>query len=191
MFSVDLTTRQYDGHVVVALCGELDLVDAGSVAAALAEAAVGVPEIIVDLAALEFIDSSGVAALAYGRRQARRAGSDLMLAAPQQQVRKILAITRQADPFCIHASVAEAAGSAGSSPPVALPVPLRKIRWPRGAARSGTQAPGADHGSPSQQGNRHQDPASLDPPGSGDTGIWGSPAVAALRRWRPERLPSR
>jgi anti-anti-sigma factor len=63
MFSVDLTTRQYDGHVVVALCRELDLVDAGSVAAALAEAAVGVPEIIVDLAALEFIDSSGVAAL--------------------------------------------------------------------------------------------------------------------------------
>ena len=189
MLSVDLTTRQYDGHVVVALCGELDLADAGSVAAALAEAAVGVPEIIVDLAALEFIDSSGVAALAYGRRQARRAGSDLMLAAPQPQVRKILAITRLADAFCIHASVAEAAGSAGSSPPVALPVPLRKIRWPRGAVRSGTQA-GAEHGSPSQ-GNRHQDPAFPDPSGSGDTGIWGSPAVAALRRWRPERLPSR
>ena len=35
MFSVDLSTREWDGHVVVALGGELDLVDAADVAAAL------------------------------------------------------------------------------------------------------------------------------------------------------------
>jgi hypothetical protein len=35
MFSVDLSTRDGDGHVVVALGGELDLVDAADVAAAL------------------------------------------------------------------------------------------------------------------------------------------------------------
>ena len=35
MFSVDLSTRECDGHVVVALGGELDLVDASDVAAAL------------------------------------------------------------------------------------------------------------------------------------------------------------
>jgi hypothetical protein len=32
MFSVDLSTRECDGHVVVALRGELDLVDAADVA---------------------------------------------------------------------------------------------------------------------------------------------------------------
>jgi anti-sigma B factor antagonist len=82
MFSVDLRTRESGGHVVVELRGELDLADAAGVAAALAAVAAREPQIIVDLAALEFIDSSGVAALARGRKQARRAGGDLLLAAP-------------------------------------------------------------------------------------------------------------
>ena len=59
MFSVDLSTRQCDGHVVVELRGALDLADAAGVAAALAAVAAREPDIIVDLAALEFIDSSG------------------------------------------------------------------------------------------------------------------------------------
>ncbi len=71
MFSVDLSTRECDGHVVVALRGELDIADAVSVAAALAAVAARDLEIIVDLTGLEFIDSSGVAALA--RAQACRA----------------------------------------------------------------------------------------------------------------------
>ena len=74
MISVDLSTRECDGHVIVALRGELDMADAVSVAAALAAVAAREPEIIVDLAGLEFIDSSGVAALARGRKQARHAG---------------------------------------------------------------------------------------------------------------------
>jgi anti-sigma B factor antagonist len=145
MLNVDLTTRECGGHVVVALRGELDLADAAGVRAALAEAAARAPEIIVDLAALEFIDCSGVAALEHGRRQARRAGGDLVLAAPQQQVLKVLAITGLADDFCVYASVEEAAGSAGRSRPVAVPVPWRlsKIGWPRAAIRSGAQAFGS------------------------------------------------
>jgi hypothetical protein len=51
----------------------------------------------VDLAALEFTDSGGVAALARGRKQARHAGGDLLLAAPRQQVTRVLAITRLID----------------------------------------------------------------------------------------------
>ena len=66
MFSVDFSTCERDGHIVIALRGELDLVDAADVAAALAAAAARAPEIIVDLADLAFIDSSGVAALGTG-----------------------------------------------------------------------------------------------------------------------------
>ena len=110
MFSTDLTTRSCDGHAVVALRGELDLADAVAVAAALTAVAVREPGIIVDLAGLEFLDSSGVAALAYARRQARKAGGDLLLAAPQQQVLRVLTITRLVDDFSVHASVQEAAG---------------------------------------------------------------------------------
>jgi anti-anti-sigma factor len=116
MRNADLSTREYDGHIVVALRGELDLADAASAAAALTAVAARTPEIIVDLAALTFIDSSGVAALAHGRRQARQAGGNLVIAAPQQQVRRVLAITRLADAFTVHASVDEAADRTGHSP---------------------------------------------------------------------------
>jgi anti-anti-sigma regulatory factor len=49
VFSTDLSTRSYDGRSVVALRGELDLVDAAAVAAALTAVAVRDPWIIVDL----------------------------------------------------------------------------------------------------------------------------------------------
>jgi anti-sigma B factor antagonist len=141
MLNVDLTTRECGGHVVVVLRGELDLADAANVTAALVEAAARAPEIIVDLAALEFIDCSGVAALAHGRRQARRAGGDLVLAAPRRRVLKVLALLHLTDDFCVHASVEKAASSARRSRPVRRW--LSKIGWPLAAIRSGTQALGS------------------------------------------------
>jgi anti-sigma B factor antagonist len=96
--------------------------DAASVAAALAAVADRAAEIVVDLAGLESIDPSGVAALVLAREQARRAGADLLLAAPQDRVLRVLAAIRLAEVFCVHASVEEAAGSAGRSRRVAVPV---------------------------------------------------------------------
>jgi anti-sigma B factor antagonist len=122
MFSVDLSTREGDGHVVVALRGELDIADAVSVTAALAAVAARDLEIIVDLTGLEFIDSSGVAALARGRKHARLAGGDLVLAAPQEQVLRVLTLTRLIEVFPVHPSVDEAAGRAGRSQRSAAPV---------------------------------------------------------------------
>jgi anti-sigma B factor antagonist len=113
MFSVNLSTRQGDGNVIVALCGELDVADAMCVAATLADVAAREPEIIVDLAGLDFIDSSGVAALARGRKHARIAGGDLLLAAPQQQVLRVLTLTRMIEDFLVHATVDEAVRGAG------------------------------------------------------------------------------
>jgi anti-sigma B factor antagonist len=152
MFSVDLSTREFDGHVVVALAGELDLVDAAGVAAALVTVAEREPEIIVDLAALEFIDSSGVAALARGRKLARHAGGDLLLAAPRQHVLRVLAITRLIDDFSVYASVEEAADSAGRSRRVVVPMQRpRRMRWPHTAMRPGAQSSEAEPGSQRQQ----------------------------------------
>jgi anti-sigma B factor antagonist len=123
MISVDLSTRERDGQVIVALRGALDVADAVSVAAALTAVAARQRDIIIDLTGLEFIDSSGVAALVRGRRQARYAGGELLLAAPQQQVLRVLTLTRLIDVFPVHATVAEAAGRPGRSPRVAVPVP--------------------------------------------------------------------
>jgi anti-sigma B factor antagonist len=126
MFSTDLSTRSCDGYAVVALRGELDLADAAVVAAELTVVAAREPGIIVvDLGGLKFIDSSGVAALARGRRQARQAGGELILAAPQRNVMRVLAIIRLAEAFSVYATVEEAAGQAGS----ASQRP-RKARWP-------------------------------------------------------------
>jgi anti-sigma B factor antagonist len=122
MVSMILSTCECDGRPVVALRGELDVADAASVAAALTTVAVRAPEMIVDLAGLEFIDSSGLAALVLARRHARQAGGDLLLAAPQDQVLRVLAVTRLAGVFSVHASVEHAAGSAGRSRLMALPV---------------------------------------------------------------------
>ena len=124
MLSVDVRPREREGQVVVALRGELDVVDAATLAAALSAVAARDREVIVDLSGLQFIDCSGVAALMRARNQARDAGGDLLLAAVQRQVRRVLTLTRLIDVFSVHASVDEAVGSAGRSPPMAArPVP--------------------------------------------------------------------
>ncbi len=122
MVSMDLSTRESNGQVVVALRGELDIADAASVAAALVAVVARAPEIVVDLAGLEFIDASGVAALVLARVQARRAGGDLLLAAPQDQVLRVLAVIHLAEVFAVHASVDEAAGTVARSRRAAVPV---------------------------------------------------------------------
>jgi anti-sigma B factor antagonist len=141
MAGVDVSTRESDGQVVVALRGQLDMAEAASVAAALAAVAASEPQIIVDLAALEFIDSSGVAALVRGRNLARHAGGELLLAAPQQQVLRVLTLTRLIDAFPLHATVDEAAGYSRRA--AAVPVLPRRhslASWPRGAIRSVARA---------------------------------------------------
>jgi anti-sigma B factor antagonist len=115
MCGMDLSTRDGDGHVVVVLCGELDMAAAAGVAAALAAAAAREPWVIVDLAGLRFIDASGLAVLVRGRKQARQAGGDLLLAAPRHQVLRVLTLTRLTGVFPVRASVDEAASSAGRS----------------------------------------------------------------------------
>jgi anti-sigma B factor antagonist len=112
MVTMELHAGECDGPAVVALRGELDVAEAASVAAALAAVAGRDRAVIVDLAGLEFIDSSGVAALVVVRAQARRAGSDLLLAAPQDQVTRALKLTRLLDDFFVHSGVEQAAESA-------------------------------------------------------------------------------
>ena len=83
MVSVGLSIGEYGGYVVVALDGELDVGDAASVVDALTSVAARDPRIIVDLAALEFIDCRALGVLCRVRAQARQAGGDLLLAAPR------------------------------------------------------------------------------------------------------------
>jgi anti-sigma B factor antagonist len=127
MSSLELRTGECDGRVVVVLRGELDVIDAASVAAALTEVAARERHIIVDLAGLEFIDSSGLAALACARKCARRSGGDLLLAAPQQSVLRVLSLTRLIEVFSVHTCVEEAAARAGHSGLAPAPVAYHPV----------------------------------------------------------------
>ena len=49
--------------------------------------------------------------MVHGRKQARLAGGELLLAAPQPQVLRVLTLTHLIDIFGVSASVDEAAGS--------------------------------------------------------------------------------
>jgi anti-sigma B factor antagonist len=86
--------------------------------AVLAAAAAGNPRIIVDLAALEFIDSCALGVLGRVQAQARQAGGDLLLAAPRGPVRRLLNLTGLIGVFSVRASVEEAVQAARCSRPV-------------------------------------------------------------------------
>jgi anti-sigma B factor antagonist len=110
-----LCPRKYEDYVVVGLYGELDITNAAGVMAVLAAAAARNPRIIVDLAALEYIDCSSLAALGRVRAQSRQAGGDLLLAAPRGPVRRILDLTGLIGVFSVYASVDQAVPAAGGS----------------------------------------------------------------------------
>ncbi len=122
MFNVDLSVDDFEGYAVVALCGELDLLDASDVASHLiaAVAAYG-PSIIVDLAGLKFIDSCGLGVLVRVLRWTRESGGDLSLAAPQRQVRQVLRITGLIDVFSVYPSVKQAVSGAKLARPLPAP----------------------------------------------------------------------
>jgi len=123
MFNVELSIDDPGGHAVVALCGELDVTSAPGLASHLiaAVAACG-PSVTVDLAGLEFIDCCGLGVLVRALGWARQSGGDMVLAAPQQQVRRVLEITGLIGVFSVLPSAEQAVSSA------------RPAAWPRSAA---------------------------------------------------------
>jgi anti-sigma B factor antagonist len=82
------------GTVTVALRGEVDVLTVDQVRVALTEAVEQRPQsIVVDLAALAFIDSTGLGALVFGFQRARDTGIGFALAHPSGTVRQILVLS--------------------------------------------------------------------------------------------------
>ncbi len=151
MRDVDLSIRDGDGLVVVALRGELDLADAPGVASHLITAvAVGGPSVIVDLADLEGIGYSGLMVLLRVRKWTRRNGGELFLAAPRQPVRRMLKATGLIDVFSVYRSVEEAASGASKEQATAAP-----RRLPVSRCGGGPPVFRAAHHSPGRPLHRH------------------------------------
>jgi anti-sigma B factor antagonist len=101
-----ITNHSIDDIVVVAPQGRCDRRTAPALAEWL-EGAMrsGVDRIIVDMSAITFMDSTGLATLIRFMKQCRTAGGDLCLANLQQPVRIIFELTRLDSAFTIYSTV--------------------------------------------------------------------------------------
>ncbi len=92
---MDYTVKDLGGGVAVLhLDGRLNMVSAARLREAVTSTvAKGNTRIAVDLADVDFMDSSGLGALISGLKTARQAGGDLRIAAPSEQVKLVLQLT--------------------------------------------------------------------------------------------------
>jgi len=102
--------------------------------------------VIVDLEALAFMDCSGLSALMSAWKQARQAGGDLLLAAPQQLVLRLLSLTDLTELLPVFASVDQAANDGGR--PAALPGLARDQAGGEAPPGNGEVHRATDHPSP-------------------------------------------
>jgi anti-sigma B factor antagonist len=78
-----------DGHTVVRPVGALDVYAAPRLRETMALLTT-VPAVVIDLAEVSFVDSSGLAALVAGIRRIRDAGGDVAVCATRPEVRRLL-----------------------------------------------------------------------------------------------------
>lgn len=105
--------REVQGRLVVALAGEIDLDRAPMVRRQLLDCVKRQQDVLVDLSAVTYIDSSGIASLVEALQWARRRGSDLSLVAVSPQALRVFELARLDTVFSIHPDVDAALASAG------------------------------------------------------------------------------
>jgi anti-anti-sigma factor len=94
-FSVEINADHGNGEVIVTPKGELDLAAAPALESGLAEAESHEPKlIVVDMAGVGFIDSTGLRVLLAAAGRARDGGWRFQVSTPTQQVAKLLDLTR-------------------------------------------------------------------------------------------------
>jgi anti-sigma B factor antagonist len=96
------------GCAVVRAGGEIDARTVHAFHEVVSEAAGLASHVIIDLADVTFVDSSGLGALIVARKTARERGGSVSLVSPPPVVRRLLGSTRLHDIFDIHESLAEA-----------------------------------------------------------------------------------
>jgi len=105
MPGVELEASVRDGFVVVVLRGDLDVTGAADAEAAIAALVAPGQTMIIDISALDFMDCAPPRALLRVQTLAQRGGGDVVLAAPQPQVLRLLALTGRDEVFCVQASL--------------------------------------------------------------------------------------
>jgi anti-sigma B factor antagonist len=92
-FQIEQAPAQPASPLIFRLTGTLDLTSVDRLRAVVGPACGGGDEVLLDLSAVDFCDSTGLGTLVWLHRQATGAGGRLLLAAPRRPVREILKIS--------------------------------------------------------------------------------------------------
>ena len=102
---LSLETRESDGTTILAVGGEIDVYTAPKLRDQITElVSNGVYHIIIDMEAVEFLDSTGLGVLVGGLKKVRAHDGSLQLICNQERLLKIFRITGLAKVFTIHSS---------------------------------------------------------------------------------------
>lgn len=102
---MNMDTQEQGGAVVVALAGEIDLQHSPNVRRQLMELMFERRDVVVDLAAVSYMDSSGIASLVEAYQMARKNATRFVLAAVSQPVMRVLQLARLDKVFTLADSV--------------------------------------------------------------------------------------
>jgi anti-sigma B factor antagonist len=118
-----LSSQERDGSVIVSVAGDLDIVTCPALDECLKKTRAASSQVVLDLSAVGFIDTSGIAVIVRHWKQLAAAGGDLALAGARYEYTKTLWMTGLADRLGIYDSVEAAlAGSVSERPgPVVQP----------------------------------------------------------------------
>ena len=105
--------RHVDGTAVVSFRGEIDLENSPAAREVLLSCVRTGRHLAVDLSAVEYIDSSGIASLVEAFQEARKRGSRFSLVAVSPPALRVLELARLDRVFTLHANLEEALADAG------------------------------------------------------------------------------
>lgn len=104
--------REVRGHLVVALGGDIDLDRAPAVRRQLLDCVNRQRDVLVDLSAVTYIDSSGIASLVEALQRATSRGTSLSLVAVSPQAHRVFELARLDKVFAIHPDIDAALAAA-------------------------------------------------------------------------------
>lgn len=105
--------RDEGGVAVVALTGDVDLESSPKVRSALLDCVGMKRGVLVDLAGVSYIDSSGVASLVEAYQTARKSNTSFALVEVSESAMRVLELARLDKVFTIHGTLADGLENAG------------------------------------------------------------------------------
>nr|WP_310965083.1 STAS domain-containing protein [Nocardioides marmorisolisilvae] len=109
---LSLESREASGRTIVSVAGEIDVYTAPRLRERISElVADGHYHLIVDMAGVDFLDSTGLGVLVGGLKKVRAHDGSMELICNQDRLLKIFRITGLAKVFTIHESETAALGS--------------------------------------------------------------------------------